>query len=482
MKKSYHHLNFIKLTFIFLFIATIVQAQKFKVDQLYYEVTTGNNVAVVSEKDDYPYWDTKPAGDITIPEAVTYESTTYNVTSIGEWAFSYCDGLTTVTIPNSVTNIGEWAFIKCTGLTEIVVESSNPNFSSEDGVLFNKNKTNLIQYAIGKTNNSYIIPNSITNISKWAFYECTGLTEITIGNSVTNIGEWAFIKCTGLTEITIGNSVTDIGEGAFYKCTGLTTVTIPNSVTNIGDGAFSYCTGLTEINIEDGNVNYSFIDGVLFNKNKTKLIVHLSGKPGSYTYTIPNSITNISKWAFSGCTGLTEITIGNSVTNIGKWAFAYCSKLDTIRSMITEPNSDSLGNDVFFNVPKDLCILKVPTGSKSKYEVTEQWNEFANIVEDASLVSVKEDEKLITEFKLKQNYPNPFNPSTVINYELPESGKVVLEVYNSIGEKIATLVNKKETKGVHKVTFSAQNLPSGLYFYRISYNNKITTKKMLLLK
>ncbi|PID57679.1 MAG: hypothetical protein CR986_08845 [Ignavibacteriae bacterium] len=110
------------------------------------------------------------------------------------------------------------------------------------------------------------------------------------------------------------------------------------------------------------------------------------------------------------------------------------------------------------------------------------WWLWARLAGWQGTTDVEKPDNIITVFRLNQNYPNPFNPNTIINYELPENGEVLLEVYNSLGEKITTLVNRKENKGVHKVNFSAYNLPSGLYFYRISYNNKIITKKMVLLK
>jgi len=125
-----------------------------------------------------------------------------SVTSIGDFAFALCSGLTSVTIPNSVTSIGDCAFDHCSGLTSVT------------------------------------IPNSVTSIGEDAFYDCSGLTSVTIGNSVTSIGDRAFWGCSGLTKVTIPNSVTSIGEDAFYCCGGLTSVTIPNSVTNIGGDAF----------------------------------------------------------------------------------------------------------------------------------------------------------------------------------------------------------------------------------------------------
>ena len=216
-----------------------------------------------------------------------------SVTSIGDGAFCRCTGLTSITIPNSVTSIGSWAFEICTSLTSINVASGNNYYSDNNGVLFNKKKTELIRYPEGKSQTSYTIPNSVTSIGDGAFWNCTGLTSITIPNSVTSTGYGAFKYCSSLTSITIPNSVTSIGDWAFQDCTGLTSITIPNSVTSIGGSAFASCSSLTSI-------------------------------------TIPNSVTSIGDCAFASCTGLTSITIPNSVTSIGDGAFSDCTGLKDV--------------------------------------------------------------------------------------------------------------------------------------------------------
>ena len=240
------------------FFSISASADVVEVDGIYYDIS--ETTATVT------YGDNEYSGDIVIPESITYENSKYSVTSIGDWAFSYCTGLTSITIPNSVTSIGNYTFFGCSGLTSVT------------------------------------IPNSVTSIGDFAFYDCCSLTSITIPNSVTSIGNGAFSGCSGLTSITIPNSVTSIGELAFDGCSGLTSVTIPNSVTSIGDYVLNRCYGIKNTII----VNDMF--------------VYL---PKTYTghYSIPENITKIIGGAFENCSGLTSVTIPNSVTSIGGYAF-----------------------------------------------------------------------------------------------------------------------------------------------------------------
>ena len=150
-----------------------------------------------------------------------------NVTTIGSGAFESCISLMSITVPSSVTTIGSNVFYKCTSLTNIIVESGNINyFSDEYGVLYNKNKTQLIQYPIGNKRTSYIIPSSVTSIGSSAFYNCTSLTNITIPSSLITIGSYAFQCCSSLTSVIIPSNITSIGSNVFYKCTSLTAITV----------------------------------------------------------------------------------------------------------------------------------------------------------------------------------------------------------------------------------------------------------------
>ena len=260
------------------------------------------------------------------------------VTSIGDYAFKYCVGLTNVIISDSVTNIGYSAFENCTGLTSIT------------------------------------IPNSVTRIDWYAFYNCTGLTSVTIPDSVTSIGSSAFENCAGLTSVTIPDSVTSIGDYAFYNCTGLKGITIPDSVTRIGSSAF-YNTGIyNDSTYWENDVLYignylieakTTISGNYTIKTGTKVLADYAfyDCTGLTSITIPDSVTSIDYRAFYGCTGLTSITIPDSVTSIGDWVFEGCTGLTNV----TIPDSvKSIGDSAF----------KYCTSLKDVYYsgTEEQWN------------------------------------------------------------------------------------------------------------
>ena len=189
-----------------------------------------NHYTVTSIGDD-AFWDCTNLESITIPDSVK---------SIGNYAFDGCESLKNITIPDSVKSIGEDVFYNCTSLTNIEVNEKNKSYSSLNGNLYNKDKTKLIQYAIGKTDASFTIPDSVTSISNRAFRYCASLTNVTIPDSVTSIGHGAFQMCTILTSITIPDSVTSVGDSAFEHCTSITSVTIPSSVKEIGEYAFGY--------------------------------------------------------------------------------------------------------------------------------------------------------------------------------------------------------------------------------------------------
>ena len=319
-------------------------------------------------------WDTNGDGELSKAEAATvtnlgtvfknnstitsFDELQYftGLTSIGEYAFSCCWYLTSITIPSSVTSIGYDAFSSCSRLTGIT------------------------------------IPSSVVSISNYAFDYCSGLTNITIPSSVTSIGAYAFRGCSGLASIKVDsnnpkydsrsncnaiihtssnqlivgckntvflNSVTSIGDGAFDGCTGLTNLTIPSSITYIGSAAFNCCSGLANVKVESGNSQYD-------SRNNCNAIIYTSSNRlvvGCKNTIIPNSVTTIGDYAFNGCNDLTNLTIPNSVTSIGSYVFDDCSGLTSI----TIPKSvTSIGIRVFEGC-SGLTSMKVESGN-SKYD------------------------------------------------------------------------------------------------------------------
>ncbi len=321
---------------------------------------------------------------ITIPDSVTRigKSVFYDcrnltritmsnsVMWIGEEAFNGCNRLTSITIPNSVTSIGEKAFYRCLALTAIYVAEANKYYSSLDGVLFNKDKTELICYPPSKVDDSYNIPNSVKSIGNSAFEDCKKLTNIKIPDSVTCIGNRAFGYCTNLSRITIPDSVTYISGYTFYSCKSLKSITIPDSVTSIGKGAFAYCASLTRVEIPN---SVASIGEEAFEWCESLTSITIPDGVTSIGWsafwcclrlksiTIPNSVTSISEDAFHSCTSLKSITIPSSVTRIGNSAFCHCSSLTSI----TIPSSvTSIGEEAFSGC-KSLASITIPDGVKS---------------------------------------------------------------------------------------------------------------------
>ena len=298
---------------------------------------------------------------VTIPDSVS---------SFGDYAFYGCISLKSVTIPDSVTNLGKNTFNNCTSLEEVTI--GNRVTSIGEKVFYNCDSLTSI-----------IIPDSVTSIGESAFNGCNNLTDLILGNSITDIGMYAFSGCQTLTNVTIPETVINIGSWAFLGCQSLVSITIPRNVTSIRYTAFNNCSSLTQIDVESDNTEYSSLNGVLFNKDKTRLITYPNGKTETH-YTIPDSVVSIGERAFYGCSNLISVTIGNSVTSIGDSAFFQCSNLssviigDSVTSIeayafqecksltsITLPDSvTSIGNSAF-SICSSLASITLPNSVTS---------------------------------------------------------------------------------------------------------------------
>ena len=318
-------------------------------------------------------WYTGNAENVEIPSKIEDSS----VTGIRYYAFRDCENLRYITIPSSVKNIDDGAFVNCPNLTEITVKTGNLNYTSVNGVLYDKNKTTLLYYPKGKNDKNYKIIDGVTSIRDFTFMDNTSLVDVDIPDSVTSIGRGAFENCTSLTNVNIPNNVTDIGDSAFSN-TALISITIPEKVTNvsyaafssnthlvsvklsdgvtqIGDYCFSGCTSLTNIDVTAGNKYFSSVNGVLFDKNKTEIIWYPAGIINA-SYRIPDGVTGISNYAFNKCIHLTSVTIPDSVTDIGEHAFDECSSLKSI----TIPDRIKGIKDYTFNYCENLAHVTIP--------------------------------------------------------------------------------------------------------------------------
>ena len=223
------------------------------------------------------------SGNVVIPESVVYEGNSYNVTSIGEYAFVECKNLTSVTIPNSITSIKHRAFWCCTSLTSVSIPGSVSSIGSE-----------AFQWCESLA--AITISNGVISIEYEAFSNCSALISVTIPNSVTSIGNHVFSGCSGLTSVAISNSVTTIGNGAFSECSSLSSVKIPNSVTSIGDEIFSGCSNLTSVIIGSGVTS---IGKDAFSSTNLKKTIWLTNTPPSGYKNASGTINYVSNDLFS---------------------------------------------------------------------------------------------------------------------------------------------------------------------------------------
>ena len=328
---------------------------------------------------------------VTIPDSVT---------SIGDYAFERCDGLMSVTIPDSVTSIGDYAFSGCSGLRSIYYTGDVASWCGVSGLAGVMSSGRTLYIDGKKVEGDLVIPDGVTSIGDYAFYDCSGLTSVTIPDSVTSIGRNAFDGCTNLIKrygvsyvdgwviyadsdiktASIRQGTRGIADYAFQGCSSLTSVTIPDSVTSIGNYAFEDCTGLRSIAVEEGNFVYHSAGNCLIETASKTLIAGCNtsvipddgsvtsigdwaffGRDDLTSVTIPDSVTSIEEGAFYGCSGLTSVTIPDSVTSIGERAFYGCSGLTSV----TIPDSVTSIGERAFSGCRSLTSVTIPDGVTS---------------------------------------------------------------------------------------------------------------------
>lgn len=341
--------------------------------------------------------DCKSLRSITIPDSVT---------KIEDYAFTGCKSLTSVYIGSGTVSLGKQQFATCTSLTSISVSESNENYSSENGVLFSKDMTELIQYPIGNTDTEYTIPETVKTIDKSAFNDCSSLNCIRIPDSVTEIGRYAFEGCSSLSSVTLSNnlslidkqvfkdcssissieipdSVTEIERHAFEGCSSLSSVTIgdgvisigirafercislksiiiPGSVTSIESCAFIGCTSLESISVDGSNENYRSDNGVLFTNDGTVLIQYPIGNRNQ-SYIVPDDVKSINEYAFYKSAFLESVIIPDGVTSIKSYAFNRCTSIVSI----TIPGSVTSIKSCAFNGCTSLKSIYVDESNKN---------------------------------------------------------------------------------------------------------------------
>ena len=269
---------------------------------------------------------------------------------IPAYAFYGCRNITSVTIPAQVNTIGTGAFGNCPNLTAINVNSNNSNYCSEDGILYNANKTTLLQCLATKSG-AITIPQTVTTIQASAFSGCSGITSITLPSSLTSIGDYAFRNCSGITSVTLPNTLTSVSNNPFSGCSGITTVNVKIvDISSISSNRISY-SFLPTSAIWNYYINNDLITSLTIPSSITTIGRYaFYNAKGITSITLPNTLTCIQDEAFHGCSGLSTITLPSSLTSIGGWAFYGCRGKLIINCNIPNVTYSPLRNSSFSEI------------------------------------------------------------------------------------------------------------------------------------
>lgn len=414
------------------------------------------------------FWGCKSLQSVTIGNSLS---------KIGQSAFYGCTALGKITLPASVSEIGVGAWADCTSLTEIAVTSDNKSFTSVDGALYNKEKSQLLAFPLGKKDTHITLPSSLTAIGDNAFNGCS-MTSITIPAQVSSIGRYAFANCKNLTSIDLPQSVNTIGEGAFSQsglrsviipkrvreisynllnnCENLSTVTLYQGITKIGAGAFAICKSLSNISLPPfvteigagafagsgltecyiGTSVSKIGDGIFSGcENLTKVTVDpanpyytlqddviytkdmtttVTGLDPITSLTLPSTVTSIGERSFSYCGNITELNLPSSLHTIGIQAFLGCSGLTKVD--IPEGVVSVAGQA--FGGCSNLTEITIPSTTKDFGPWIEE-NEYLNIPEGGVLMSCNNLQKIYCKTVTP---PEASDRVTICPFEILSSG------------------------------------------------------------
>ncbi len=332
----------------------------------------------------YAFSDCSSLTNIKLPEGLTsIEERTFDdcssltnielpegLTSIDEYVFYSCNSLTNIELPKGLTSIEDNTFFLCSSLSNIKVDINNTEYMDDEGVLYTKDGKQLLQYPPKKEDISYIVLETVTSIGKYAFDDCSSLTNIELPKGLISIGEYSFWDCSSLTNIEIPERVTSMGSYAFYGCSSLTNIELPEGLTSIGSNAFNHCSSLTNIEIPEGVTSIgsgafsycSSLTNIELPEGLTSIEVGTFYHCSHLTnIEIPEGLTSIGDNAFDGCSSLTNIEIPEGVTSIGDRVFNNCISLTNIE---IPKEVTSIGNMAFYDC-SSLTNIELPKGLTS---------------------------------------------------------------------------------------------------------------------
>ena len=351
----------------------------------------GNGEAMIMEQDQ------TLAGNIVIPEKVSYNGADYTVTSMTDYAFQstaitgitlpesltswgeYCfwwSKLESIVVPKSVTSLPASCFHGCENLKSVTLHDGITSIGSDcfngctslESITLPSGITNLEAATFNNCSalKSIELPGGITSLGSDCFYGCTGLTSVTLPESVTTLGEDCFNGCTGISTINLPNSITSMGNYCFRDCNKLESVTLPNSMTTVPFGCFYGCTGLTSVTLPNSIIKLA--GGCFY------------GCSSLETITLHEGINSIDSYGFASCSSLKAITLPRSITDLGSDCFSNCSSLATVTCKWESRDEIVTGLDLFYHTPAEK-VLNVPTGTGAMYASTPEWKNFTTINE-----------------------------------------------------------------------------------------------------